>query len=288
MIPLYNSLLAFLFIVSGVAATFIMLELRGVQKDRSINATLVKLHKIFGWIFTCIFILLIIVMIGKIAGYQEEVSSRISFHIVLSLALVPLLFIKIIIARRYPRLSNNLIFFGPSILIFAVALTGITAGYYYIHSSDLRYVSLSEFDEQILDTDIGQQVVNQKCHKCHTLERVYRAAKSEDGWTSTINRMATLDAPNISAFDIKQAIHFLQFRQNAVMQEDDGKLKDAIGKTIMQTKCNVCHELDRIIEADKGKDDWQSTVDQMIEYSGETNYLSKEEEKELIEFLLSK
>ena len=288
MSPLFNSSLSALFLISGIAATFIMLELRGAPKDRPVNAVLIRLHKIFGWIFTCIFLLLVIVMIVKVSGYTEEVSPRISFHIVLSLALIPLLAIKIIIARRYPRLSQNLITFGPAVLVLSVALSGITAGYYFMHSSDLNYVSLAEFDDKILDKNLGRQVVNQKCGKCHTLERVYRAFKSEAGWTSTINRMASLDAPNISSFDIKQSIHFLINRQKAKKGEDKNKLDKAIGKTIMETKCTSCHELDRIIKARKAKDNWESTVKRMIDYSGDSKFLTKKEQTKLIEYLINK
>jgi cytochrome c5 len=288
MSPLFNSSLAVIFVICGIGATFIMLELRGAPKDRSINPILIKLHKVFGWIFTTIFLLLVIVMIVKVSGYQEEVSSRISFHIVLSLALIPLLLIKIIIARRYPLLSQYLIAFGPIALALAVALSGLTAGYYFMHSSDIKYVSLSEFDSKILDENLGRQVVNQRCNKCHTLERVYRAFKSEEGWTSTINRMASLDSPNISSFDIKQSIYFLTNRQTSLKGEDQNKLNNAIGKTTMETKCTSCHALDRIVRAQKDKGKWEKTVDRMIKYSGNPEYLTKKGKEELIEYLISK
>ena len=198
-----------------------------------------------------------------------------------------MLAIKIIIVRRYPRLSQNLITLGPAVLVLSVALSGITAGYYFMHSSDLKYVSLAKFDDKILDENLGRQVVIQKCNKCHTLERVYRAFKSEDGWTLTINRMASLDAPNISSFDIKQSIHFLINRQKLLKGEDENKLNEAIGKTIMETKCTSCHALDRIIQARKVKDNCESTVNRMIEYSGDSELLTKKEQKELIEYLSS-
>jgi cytochrome c5 len=239
-------------------------------------------------IFTSIFLLLVIVMIAKISGYKDEVSPRISFHIVLSLALIPLLAVKIIIARRYPRLSPNLVNFGPAVLIFAVALSGLTAGYYFMHASDLKYVSLAELDTQILDKSLGQQVVNQKCNKCHSLERVYRAVKSEDGWTSTINKMASLDAPNISSFDIKQSIYFLTNRQASLKGEGQSKFNEAFGKTIMETKCTACHTLDRIIRTKKDKEKWGKTVSRMIKYSGNPEYLAKKEREELMEYLINK
>ena len=288
MSPFFNSSLSIGFLISGIAATFIMLELRGGPQDRSINAGLILLHKIFGWIFTGIFICLVIVMIIKVSGYKEEISPRISLHIVLSLAFIPLLAIKIIIARRYPRLSKTLIVFGPVLLVFAVALSGITAGYYFMHASDLKYVSLSELDDKILDENLGRQVVNQKCIKCHTLERVYRASKSDEGWVLTINRMASLDTPYISPFDIKQSIHFLINRQKTLKGKDVSLMNRAIGQTIMETKCTSCHELDRVIQARKTNGEWKSTVDRMIEYSGDSELLTQREKEDLIEYLMDK
>ncbi|MDA3788600.1 MAG: hypothetical protein PF503_08920 [Desulfobacula sp.] len=49
--PLFTSSLSVVFVFCGIAAAFIMLELRGAPKNRSINPMLIKLHKIFGWIF---------------------------------------------------------------------------------------------------------------------------------------------------------------------------------------------------------------------------------------------
>ncbi len=288
MTPFFNSSLAILFIVFGIAATFIMLELRGAPKDRPINTLSIKIHRLLGWIFTGIFIILIIVMILKTMGLQEEVSPRVALHIVLALALVPILVIKLVIVRRYPRLSKTLIAFGPGVLILAVALSGITAGYYFLHSSDIKYVSIAEFDNKILDDKLGQQVVNLKCNKCHTLERVYRAFKSQDGWTTTINRMASLDAPNISSFDVKQSIHFLVTRQESLKGEDESDLKEAIGKTIMETKCSACHALDRIVRTTKEKDKWEKTVSRMIDYSGDPVYLTQKTKEELIDYLTNK
>lgn len=286
--PFFNSMLAVVFLVSGVAATFIMLELRGAPRDRAINKTLVKLHRLFGWIFSAVFIFLIAVMINKVVGYQEEVSPRVALHIVLALGLIPLLVIKISIVRRYKRLSNYLVAFGPVALGFAVALSGITAGYYFMHSKNIKYISIGEFDDKILDIKLGRQVISMKCNKCHTLERVYRAVKSEDGWTSTVNRMAELAAPNISSFDIKQSIHFLVERQKSLKGDDENQLNLAIGKDIMGAKCSACHTLDRIVQADKDKDGWENTVSRMIEYSGDPEYLTAKGKVELIQYLSAK
>ncbi len=56
----------------------------------------------------------------------------------------------------------------------------------------------------------------------------------------------------------------------------------------METKCTSYHDLDRIIQARKVKDNWESTVTRMINYSGDSELLTKKEQKELIQYLINK
>lgn len=284
--PFVNSIFAVVFVVCGTAAVCIMLELHGAPKDRPENALLIRLHKILGWLFTGIFVFLVIVMIIKVSGYKEEVSARAALHIVLALALVPLLGIKIIVARRYVRLSRYLVAFGPVALGLGVGLSGLGAGYYFMHASDLKYVALSAADTPILDETLGRQVVNQRCSKCHTLERVFRSVKSEAGWAATINRMAVLDAPNISSFDIKQAIHFLTQRRKPLKGGDTAGLNQLFGKTVLETKCVSCHTRERIVKADKDREKWEKTILRMIKHSKDPAYLTDDEKDALLEHLI--
>jgi cytochrome c2 len=288
MSPFLNALLAMVFVACGMAATFVMLELRGAPRDRTVNTTLIRLHKLFGWIFAGLFLFLTGAMLIKTAGYQEEVSPRIALHITLALALVPLLLTKLLIVRRYHRFSRHLIFFGPAMMILAVSLSGLSAGHYFLHSSDIRYVSLTDYDETVLDKGLGRQVVYRKCNKCHTLERVFRSVKSRKEWTDTVNRMARLGAPNISSFDVKQTIFFLLGRQKETTGQNEQALNRAIGKTILESKCGVCHELDRIVQARKDKAGWQGTINRMIDHSGDAQYLSDTEKQDLIDYLIHK
>ncbi len=213
MTPMINSSLAIVFVICAVGATFIMLELRGDPKVRPNINFLIKLHKILGWIFISIFFFLFIVMIKKISGYNEEISARISLHIGLAIALIPLLAVKLIIARRYPHLSQNLITYGPTILILAVTLSGITAGFYFIRSPELKYAAVADS-------------------------------------ANTANLIS--------------------------------------GKTIMETKCTYCHSQERIVLASKSKEEWESTIKRMVNHRNDPGFMTKQEQKELIEYLLRK
>ncbi len=285
--PLITSLLGALFTLVGAGATLLMLELRGNPKDKEHNQRLVKAHRMLGYLFVIIFILMTVLMINKTGTYQEELSPRAILHITLGLLMVPLLLIKVLIVRRFKRLGSHLLGFGIALFLTAFVLNGVSAGYYFLHRSDIRYVSITARDTGVLDAGLGRQLVTQKCIKCHSLERTFRSFKSEEGWTNTVNRMAVIDVPNIRDFDAKQMIHYLvtqqKERESAEAQIQD--LDTEIGRTLVERKCAACHTLDRVYKASKNQDEWAETLVTMAEYAEDPQLLTDEEKTSMIEFL---
>lgn len=54
------------------------------------------------------------------------------------------------------------------------------------------------------------------------------------------------------------------------------------GEALLDSRCNACHDLDRIISASKGRDEWETTVDRMITRGA---VLDDAERETLIEYL---
>jgi cytochrome c-type biogenesis protein CcmH/NrfF len=54
------------------------------------------------------------------------------------------------------------------------------------------------------------------------------------------------------------------------------------GQTLMQTRCSVCHSLQRVTSVHKTADQWKSTVDRMINNGAQ---LTSQEEQTLIDYL---
>jgi len=285
MTPLITTILATLFILVGGIAILIMLEMTGGVREQDEKAGWLTLHKIFGYFFIVLFAFMLAVMMNKTAGILEELSVRAVFHITLALVLIPLLVIKVLIARRYPKLKAKLSMLGITIFTLSFGLTGITAGYYALHHSNLTYTTLSANDTDVLDLELGKAVVIGKCNKCHSLERVYRAYKRDDAWVKTVNQMAQLDSPNITSFDVKQILNFLIWQQKKRQLESAVNLKTEIGKTLVTSKCAVCHNLDRVLGAEKNKQEWAATVTRMIETMDDPGFLSEQEQFDIISFL---
>jgi len=286
--PQTTSILATLFVVLGAIAVALMLEMTGRLGDQADKKGLIRAHKFFGYLFLGLLAVMLIVMTRKVAGLQEEMSSRTVIHIVLALLLVPLAITKLLLARRYPRHGAKLPLLGLVIFMLAFALTGISAGYYALHRTNLSYTTLSALDADVLDLELGKTLTQKKCSKCHSLERVYRAFKSQEGWAATVNTMARIDAPNITRFHVKQVLNYLIEQQKTRRKKTDAAPEVEIGKTLVAQKCSICHPLDRIFGAEKNSREWTATINRMITTMDDPDFLTKEEQAAILTFLSQK
>jgi mono/diheme cytochrome c family protein len=283
--PHFSSMLATLLVVIGGVTVLIMLEMTGKVRDSPRRKGWILLHRILGYLFLVLFAAMLVFMVVKAGGFQEELPARAMLHIILALLLVPLIMIKVVIARRHAQLSTKLIMLGMAIFGLSFGLTGITAGYYALHSSDYKYAVLSDVDDEILNVEIGQKITNRKCSKCHSLERVYQSYKSDTAWTHTIHKMAELDYPNITNFDVQQIVGYLVQQQQKRQGEEKDKLRMEIGRSLVSRKCSICHNLDRIFGAKKSQRGWSETVGRMTKTNGDADYLSDQEAEDIVYFL---
>ena len=283
--PHFSSMLATLLVVIGGVTVLIMLEMTGKVRDSPRKKGWILVHRILGYLFLVLFASMLVFMVVKAGGFQEELPARAMIHIILALLLVPLIMIKVVIARRHAQLSTKLIMLGLAIFGLSFGLTGITAGYYALHRSDYKYTVLSDVDDDILNVEIGQKITNRKCSKCHSLERVYQSYKSDIAWTETIHKMAELDYPNITNFDVKQIVGYLVQQQQKRQGEEEDKLRMEIGRSLVSKKCSICHNLDRVFGAKKREQEWVETVSRMTVTNGDDDFLSEQEAEDIVYFL---
>lgn len=284
--PDVNSFLALMYLAFGAIAVAIMLELKGKPKDRIHTRAFVLTHKLLGYLFVAIFVFMLVDMIKKVGAYQDEVNTRTVIHIALAISIGPLLILKIAIVRKYRVLTGSLLTLGTGIFAISTVFVALTAGYYYLHQSDVRYTSITSVDKDILDNDTGRHFVFKRCGKCHTLERVFRSFKTKTGWSKTVNYMAKIDAPNIRPYEIKQIINFLVNQQERRKKDEADEVAQEIGKTLLQKKCTLCHDLERVITASKTETEWRFTVERMIKNMGDPDFLSPDDKNVLVKYFM--
>ncbi len=71
--PLFSSLLGLLALVSAACTLVFMLELRGNPREtKESNQLLIQAHRLVGWISVGLVLVLLLLMLAKVAQYQDE------------------------------------------------------------------------------------------------------------------------------------------------------------------------------------------------------------------------
>ncbi len=273
----FSSMLAVLLLVIAAVTVLIMLEMNskmnsGEPQDRS------AFRNVLGSIFLFLFAALLAYLMFTAGSFQDKVSdSPQLLYLIIGLLLVPLLVIRAVIARRKARISTRLLLLGISLFILSFGLTGIAAKYYALHGGDFNAL-LHAADSNIVSVEAGQTVMNKKCSKCHSLERVYTTSTTD--WSATVTKMAGFD-PNISESDIKLISEYLNQLRKTVPQRTSVER----GRDLVKTKCSTCHSLDKVFSADMPADRWSQTVDDMVKIMGLPDFISEQEKEDIVAFL---
>jgi len=131
-----------------------------------------------------------------------------------------------------------------------------------------------------------QFLYEEKCSKCHTLERVFAEHKTEDEWRVCVTRMIQK-----SPFWITEEVG------KQIIDEITGKWKDTIiftpqkktyadAQLLFIDRCTKCHSTARILKEDKTKEEWKETVLRMRDNAPEQ--FSDEDIPVLTEFLIER
>ena len=142
------------------------------------------------------------------------------------------------------------------ILVFAVILAGFVAG----NAQENEPLTFQDFIE-------GKQAFEENCIECHSLEWPLKKITDRAGWQETLQKMANTGAV-LSKKNRQQVLEYL------------------VAKSAFQTKCSVCHALERPLEKNKQFQDWVQTVRRMAAKKPE--HLTEEEIQAISGFLTAK
>src|SRR5258708_6527105 len=94
---------------------------RSGQAPRS-RARAIAFHRAGGYVFIALFALMVWFMIKRLIGSPEGISPDAAVHVDLAILLVPLLLVKVMIARKYKNYHSMLMPLGLSIYAISVVL----------------------------------------------------------------------------------------------------------------------------------------------------------------------
>ena len=168
-------------------------------------------HRVFGYIFLAIYLVLLVQMIPRLWTYQIEFPARSVVHISLGMAVGTILVLKIAVVRFFLRLDHGLVpMLGTSILVGSVVLIGIsvpaafreaisTAKLFTEESRQRVRVLLAEAELDELECERfssaeslrgGQRILRRDCIACHDLRTVLARPRTPKNWRQTVSRMA--------------------------------------------------------------------------------------------------
>jgi len=275
--PLVSTILSGIFLVVGATAVYFMMAKMG-RKEAAHPERYTRLHRWFGWIFVVLFLVLFISMLERIESYYEESSPRITFHVVLSVALFLLILVKVSIPRFFKMLGKHLFLLGIGVYLTAFTLVTITAGYYIIWKyEDEPYISHAEIPEHIKDINLGKELFIVKCSTCHLLESIMQP-RSLESWEKIINEMVKIAEPRISIAEANQILHYL----NATHTPE--KKSVPASASLLEKHCLPCHNAKEIWSQSYSRSGWREIVKKMNEYDPEIVPLEKT--GELVDFLI--
>ncbi len=281
-----NLLLGGLFVLLGALNVWLIFHASRALTTSRMSQRLIQAHRLGGYLFIALFCLMSYFMGLRTTDLSDELSGRALIHVLVAMSLLPLLFVKVLIARYYKSYYSALTSLGVIIFCLAFLLVALTAGPYLLRATpakDILPVATNAGSQQI-DLRASEALMQKKCSRCHTLDRVIGARKDSTGWSATINRMRTLPGSHISDDDATAILSYLVAADSIDSSTSLGELK--VGKALVDSHCGRCHQLDRVYRSKFSPKQWQETVTRMVGYArGTDGFFKPGEAQQIIRFL---
>jgi ferredoxin-NADP reductase len=115
------------FVILAAANVVVMLEVSRPSREVTTRNRLIALHRVGGYLFVILFCVMAYSMSQKLtgSGITGDLPAYLVLHIVLVFVLLPLLLLKILIARRYKQSHSSLKVLGITIFVISFLLVAI-------------------------------------------------------------------------------------------------------------------------------------------------------------------
>ncbi|MEW5900061.1 MAG: cytochrome c [Acidobacteriota bacterium] len=171
-----KSLLGLLLSVLAFFAFFTMHEIFGRVEKKTDIQKLKRLHKINGYTFLALFLVIGFLCMKFIYETKGELSPRANLHSALALAVFVLLLLKISFVRVYKAFYKDARTLGTIVVVLTLVMFGSSGGYYLLVTKlglNLSAQSAVGLAAAIGDpiasgnAERGKEIFAQKCASCH-------------------------------------------------------------------------------------------------------------------------
>lgn len=158
MLPITNSVLSLVLLTIGIVAATHVLILLG-RNNTSHERYLKWSHRIWGYMFFALYILICISMFHKLDEFAL-LQSKDAIHAYIGIAIFPLIIVKICITRFYKKFYKSLPVYGIAILVAVYLQVPLYAGLYIFSAVKSQYVGVSDKGLLVLLNDFEVRQAN--------------------------------------------------------------------------------------------------------------------------------
>jgi ferredoxin-NADP reductase len=283
---LLSEWLGIAFVLIGAINVWLILQSSARLTGTKASGRLIAAHRIGGYVFIAVFCVMAYFMISRLGDASGGAAPATIVHLTIAMVLSPLLFVKVLVARYYKNHYSLLMPIGLVIFVLSFVLIGITAGPALAHHARMETVSLASIDlpTAAIDMNMAAKRMEERCSKCHNLDRIAGAHKDARGWLNTVTRMRALPDSGITAADARIIISYLASQMGPKGSPTAVNLE--VGRALVDQRCGRCHSLDRVYKTAETPEDWRATVGRMVAFAaGSGNAIQSGEDEQIIAYL---
>jgi len=119
----------------------------------------------------------------------------------------------------------------------------------------------------------GRDLVAVACSQCHYLGTIAKIRNGAAGWRLFVDNMV-LRGAQLNPAEIETVVNYLALNLGPGANLPPAKpvaLPDGHGKDLVETRCNLCHDLERVATIKRDKKDWPVVVANMVAWGATAN-----------------
>jgi hypothetical protein len=112
----------------------------------------------------------------------------------------------------------------------------------------------------------GRDLVAVACSQCHYLGTIAKIRDGAAGWRLYVNNMV-LRGAQLTPAEIDKVVDYLALNLGPGANLPPAKpvtLPSGNGKDLVETRCGLCHDLERVATVKRGKQAWPAIVNNMV------------------------
>lgn len=112
----------------------------------------------------------------------------------------------------------------------------------------------------------GREIVAVACSQCHYLGTIARIRDGASGWRTYVNNMV-LRGAQLTPAEVDKVVAYLSGHLGPGINLPPARavsLPDGEGKQLVESRCGLCHDLERITAVSRAKAQWPTIVAAMV------------------------